>query len=1418
MHAVRAFAWALTHGLDRLHVCCPDDPGSRLEVPIRDTRGSLIAYLGASGLCGERELRTGFRLYLSYQNARMNLVRTLIETPSPALAADLPLGLPEWRAVLGAAGERVAHCTVKLGLKGPREWFNVIADDVRRLSNLGFLCPEDGKQVMCHLTVRALALAWRSVRSRQSWLIRQEALRGMFLEKASGREGLARSNPDGSALMDTLAGLVGESRGHADGLGAVTRNDVEDVARLHRHLAGLGRGTAFRPAEAAAALRKGGTGFALPESAVELLARPESRAALCRDRDFRKKLDTEFVEAYAAAGRAALHAVKLKIPSLGPLDPFDSPAWIEYGLSQASMADAYFGGTPGAGPAPAVGTPNFLTFQGMDLDGNLVPVRFRRVSKRLDTLIRLDGGAGGRTAGTGVSGPPGVAPAPDGGAGSAAEGTDGSEPSEGTAAPEDGAGSAAGATDGSGPPEAVPAPDGGSASSASCSDGSESAEGAAAPEDGTGSAEAGTDGSESSEGTAAPGDGAGSAEAGTDGSGETPEVPSSPDGVAGRGTAGSGGSGPPEVAPGPPGRIVWHPKPNGRLALLDHVREKMSTVRRAPGLTETGRQSRYAAAFHTLGRGCHLNHLMSLRLAGPILEWALRHGVGLNPETLDPLVLALCMLAPGFTALSLDLGLYYTAYTILTSMSAGEVRELCEKSGVAPPADSDLSIRIGAPDGGKPTVLYRVAPADADVACHWVRAADTGFILLPGEREGDVRDVPAHDVRLLEDVLAEHGCVDTPLRRLVRWRRCVLAKKRLREAEAALGIAREAVTFAGEARRAGRRRGQAGLDAAKKKEKLELKARDEADDAARSFAPDGKGPDEPTKDDFQRVSGLLDELAGLGCRVPELSGDDGPPAPVTMPSLSILDWQRSCMAAMRVALRRYSDVAGAAFALAGAAAESPDGAGKPAADAGSREKAARALGLLHGVVFAGGWKDDRLLAAWQLLAALPGHVARKDPADGPVWKDGDGTVLTGDAALSALAGELLESPGLAGKLGQALADAWLHDERLWSGRIREVDRAFCPRHDDPTRFDRGGYGIPRIRTLKAYNSLRIALQCRRMPDGTCRTAPPDFLKRKRARVPALFRERERLGARCAIALAEGRPMFFGRWEDGVRKPESPPDGHPVCHAIIVEGMRDFRPSGDRSRRGNRVVMELSAPGMIRSLARAARAAGIAFRTVDPEFSSQTEPVRLGWAVRCDVIPRAEFFGPYWRGRVARAREREAAGRAGAEDGLLRDLDGLLSGLSPAELEKVDRLTVLRKKGGRVLVPCDSSSPALGLNADSCASANVGLLAFRDPACELFRSFVLRPAGTGQRPKAAAGSGGGAPGPAAGQGGGSAGLNWRRMYVFRWPAFHGGGQSLLPAHVHFRLVEAMGCRVVMLLNRSNVVRGSPPPGQALPGMV
>jgi len=435
----------------------------------------------------------------------------------------------------------------------------------------------------------------------------------------------------------------------------------------------------------------------------------------------------------------------------------------------------------------------------------------------------------------------------------------------------------------------------------------------------------------------------------------------------------------------------------------------------------------------------------------------------------------------------------------------------------------------------------------------------------------------------------------------------------------------------------------------------------------------------------------------------------------------------------RLALRRHGDIARLAYAFKPGAEQHAPGGGVKEHTPDTR-KAALLAALLrwHDIATADRWRDQIASAAWFT------HIAPRLTADLPMLaEDPDRSERKRHAAaiekaLEPIAAELAKS-GTRGvpALHALWKERWEQDEGRWGIRLKSLRRWLTPRglrarsDDSPATAavrkarrraaqNVGGLSLDRIATIRELYQVQKAHRYKPNPDDLragVKLMEDDAAKGYKfgnRTLQAMERMREQRVKQIAsriveAALGVGR-MSRTKGRDR-KRPQSQVDA--LCHAIVIENLRNYRPEEVQTRRENKALMNWSAGKVRKYLEEGCQLHGLHLREVMPNYTSR-QCSRTGRpGVRCqDVAVDAETGEAkawWWKKAVA-----SAAGKGDEESKLLVDLD---QRIRAADGERPATVRVPRR-GGDLFVAAGGDGRAI--QADLNAAANIGLRALLDP--------------------------------------------------------------------------------------------------------
>ncbi|MBX3373796.1 MAG: type V CRISPR-associated protein Cas12b [Phycisphaeraceae bacterium] len=443
----------------------------------------------------------------------------------------------------------------------------------------------------------------------------------------------------------------------------------------------------------------------------------------------------------------------------------------------------------------------------------------------------------------------------------------------------------------------------------------------------------------------------------------------------------------------------------------------------------------------------------------------------------------------------------------------------------------------------------------------------------------------------------------------------------------------------------------------------------------------------------------------------------------------------------RLALRRHGDAARIAYAFKPGSARLTPGGGAEEHTAETRTRAILdALMLWHGLATSDRWDDREAKQAWQahirpmLEADLPSIAPDADAGERKRHR------AAAEQALAPVAVSLTQR-GTDGMFA-VWAERWTVDDAAWRPRLRQLRRLLLPRGLRPVDGETGaqaaarkarrgaarnvgGLSLARIATIRDLYQVQKAYAMRPEPGGLRKNIAERnddrFAGFGRSVLETVERLREQRVKQIAsriveAALGVGRArMTHGRDR---KRPQAPVDA--ICHAVVIESLRNYRPDELQTRRENRALMNWSAGRVRKYLEEACQLHGLHLREVMPNYTSR-QCSRTGLpGLRCDDVPIDEFLtAPWWNRAVNGAVRRLRENGADSLDHLLVALREKWIGASDLDTSS-QRTLRLPRAGGDLFVTAPSNVAATNsrhrsaLQADLNAAANIGLRALLDP--------------------------------------------------------------------------------------------------------
>jgi IS605 OrfB family transposase len=172
-----------------------------------------------------------------------------------------------------------------------------------------------------------------------------------------------------------------------------------------------------------------------------------------------------------------------------------------------------------------------------------------------------------------------------------------------------------------------------------------------------------------------------------------------------------------------------------------------------------------------------------------------------------------------------------------------------------------------------------------------------------------------------------------------------------------------------------------------------------------------------------------------------------------------------------------------------------------------------------------------------------------------------------------------------------------------------------------------------------------------------------------------------------------------------------PNPFNFCQFIVIENLSTLRPSETRTRRNNKIISTLRPSEFRKQLISRCTYYGIKVYEIDPAFTSILDSKYRIPGIRVNEISAKNFMSlPWIQKQVLAAKERALKNEPLPEEELLIANHEKLKGLSESELEKAPDVFII-SKGGKLFV--SPSSDGL-MNADMNAAVNIALKALIDP--------------------------------------------------------------------------------------------------------
>jgi hypothetical protein len=312
---------------------------------------------------------------------------------------------------------------------------------------------------------------------------------------------------------------------------------------------------------------------------------------------------------------------------------------------------------------------------------------------------------------------------------------------------------------------------------------------------------------------------------------------------------------------------------------------------------------------------------------------------------------------------------------------------------------------------------------------------------------------------------------------------------------------------------------------------------------------------------------------------------------------------------------------------------------------------------------------------------------------------------------------------------------WQDDDKGWQRRLCEISHWLLPGKKDLDAGRRtladvkrvGGLSLKRLAAIQEFRGkVQVGFFTRLRPDGSKEVLPEHFSDRILTTVKHLKENRvKQLASRIVeAALGIGRELRPLSGRDQKRPRERVYD---PCHAIVIEGLKNYRPDELQTRRENRQLMSWSARNVRKFLVEACQLNCVRLTEVPPDYTSRQDSRTGAPGIRCKDWPSGDFrrwFEARQSELDKELRSLQAKDTRNPEDeARAAELQYLF--VAYQRTLKGDDHVCIPERGGEIFVsakPCPScerkgrKGPP-GLQADLNAAANIGLRALLDPDWE-----------------------------------------------------------------------------------------------------
>ena len=358
-----------------------------------------------------------------------------------------------------------------------------------------------------------------------------------------------------------------------------------------------------------------------------------------------------------------------------------------------------------------------------------------------------------------------------------------------------------------------------------------------------------------------------------------------------------------------------------------------------------------------------------------------------------------------------------------------------------------------------------------------------------------------------------------------------------------------------------------------------------------------------------------------------------------------------------------------------------------------------------------GWQDDEAREAWdRFIKPLLGDVEIKEGSTNISRAQRRKEQEQVREKLKPAATALIDDLALRDCIYKSWSEQWEDKDVQLRRHIKTISRMILPRSKktkDPTIRKVGGLSLTRIATLTEFRrKVQVGFFTRLRPDGTREEAKEGFGQRTLDALERLRDQRvKQLASRIVeAALGIGRMAHTSGTKDQ-KRPVSQVDK--VCHAVVVENLKNYRPKETRSRRENRQLAEWSSSRIAKYLGEACELHGLGYKEVSAAYTSQQDSRTGAPGIRCQDVPTTEK-NTFWKNQV-----REAEKKDTFRSRYIEDLHQKLKEMSDKDRSKHPFVRI-PQRGGDIFVSAEStSSAAKGIQADLNAAANIGLKALVD---------------------------------------------------------------------------------------------------------